>query len=80
VAGAYTHDRSSPLRWIASHLWRYRHYLFGFLVMSLLVSVLFSALPRLTGRAFDAALQEGEGRRLLVRGALDLAHPFTVET
>jgi ATP-binding cassette, subfamily B, bacterial len=92
VESAYTYDHTSPLRWVLSHLWRYRLLLVGFFFMSVLVSVLFSAVPRLTGLAFDAVLQPGAdtGRLLtialvilaiiLVRGAIDLANSFTIET
>jgi ATP-binding cassette, subfamily B, bacterial len=92
VMGAYLYDRSSPLRWIISHLWRYKLYLVGFFFMSVLVNTLFSAVPRLTGLAFDTVLQpDASSERLLtialiilgivlVRGVVDLANSFTIET
>ncbi len=92
VSGAHVYDRSSPLRWILSHLARYKGFITGFLVTGLLTNVLFSAVPRLTGVAFDEVLKaQPSARRLalialavlgiaVVRGVLDLLSSFSVET
>jgi ATP-binding cassette, subfamily B, bacterial len=91
VDGAPSFDRRSPLRWVLSHLGRYPWLLVGFAVAALLTSVLSSAIPRLTGVAFDTVLQADPhaGRLLvialavlgavLVRGLLDLASSFAIE-
>lgn len=92
VADAYAYDRRGPFRWVLSHLWRYKGLLASFLTAALLTSVLFSAVPRLTGVAFDEVLQpDPSARRLLlvaaailalvlVRGAVDLVNSFSIET
>ena len=92
VSGSHAYDRSSPLRWILSHLARYKGFIAGFLVTGLLTNVLFSAVPRLTGVAFDEVLKaQPSARRLalialavlgiaVVRGVLDLLSSFSVET
>lgn len=91
VADAHRYDRRTPVRWIASHLVRYWPLLLSFLVCALATNVLFSTVPRLTGRAFDAVLG-GEGAQALLRIALsilavivvrsivDLAQSFSIET
>lgn len=92
VQDEYVYNRSGPIRWILSHLRRYPHFLASFLFAATLTNVLFSAIPRLTGLAFDEVLQpESSVRRLtvialsilglvLVRGLLDITNAFSVET
>ena len=92
VADAYAFDRRGPVRWVLSHLTRHKLLLASFLVSVTLTNVLFSAVPRLTGLAFDEALQpEPSARRLLiiaalilgavlVRGVVDLVNSFSIET
>jgi ATP-binding cassette subfamily B protein len=92
VPGEHVYDRSGPQRWIISHLLRYPHFLVSFLLAAILTNVLFSAVPRLTGLAFDEVLRaEPNPRRLLlialvilglvfVRGLLDITNSWSVET
>jgi ATP-binding cassette, subfamily B, bacterial len=92
VEGAPSFDRRSPVRWVLSHLARYWFLVVLFFLGSASVSIMFSAVPRLTGIAFDVVLQpEPDVRRLLtialvilavvlVRGVLDLTTSFTIET
>jgi ATP-binding cassette subfamily B protein len=92
VADEHVYNRSGPLRWILSHLVRYPHFLASFLLAAMLTNVLFSAVPRLTGLAFDEVLKpEPDPSRLLtialsilgiviVRGLLDITNSFSVET
>src|SRR5688572_13922915 len=92
VAAEHIYDRSSPVRWIVSHLLRYPHFLTSFLLAATLTNVLFSAVPRLTGLAFDEVLQSepNTGRLLtialsilglvIVRGLLDMTNSWSVET
>ena len=92
VEGARTFDRSSPLRWIVSHLLKYKFLLFSFVTAVLLMSVLFSAIPRFIGLAFDEMTKpEPSPRRILViaaiilgivliRGLIDLTNSFSIET
>jgi ATP-binding cassette, subfamily B, bacterial len=92
VADEHIYDRSSPVRWIVSHLLRYPHLLASFLLAATLTNVLFSTVPRLTGLAFDEVLQPepNTGRLLtialsiltlvIVRGLLDMINSWSVET
>ena len=92
VEGTYSYDHRGPLRWLGSHLLRYPLLLVSFVVSALLTSVLFAAVPRLTGTAFDEVLRpEPSARRLLllaaavlglvlVRGVVDIVNSFSVET
>ena len=92
VADEHIYNRSSPVRWIISHLLRYPHFLVSFLLAGTLTNVLFSAIPRLTGLAFDEVLQpEPRPSRLvsiallilglvIVRGLLDITNAWSVET
>jgi ATP-binding cassette, subfamily B, bacterial len=67
VANQHRTDRRSPVRWILSHQWRYRRYLVGLLGGSLVMVVLNSTIPGLTGAAFDAVLaRDGSGQSRLV--------------
>src|SRR5687767_7601856 len=84
VADEHIYDRSSPVHWILSHLLRYPYFLTSFLLAAMQTNVLFSAVPRLTGLAFDEVLRsEPNPSRLLsiallilglvfVRGLLDI--------
>jgi ATP-binding cassette subfamily B protein len=92
VADEYVYNRSGPVRWIVSHLLRYPHFLASFLLAATLTNVLFSAVPRLTGVAFDEVLRpEPSLSRLLtialailglvlVRGLVDITNSWSVET
>jgi len=92
VAGEHVYNRSGPKRWIISHLLRYPGFLISFLIAAMLTNVLFSAVPRLTGVAFDEVLMpEPSPTRLLtialtifglvlVRGLVDLTNQWSVET
>ncbi len=92
VAGTHSYNRKSPVRWVLSHLVRHKLLLFGFLCSVIVTNILFSALPRLTGLAFDEVLKsEPSAKRLtqlsllilsfvLVRGVLDTIQSFSIET
>jgi ATP-binding cassette subfamily B protein len=92
VTDEYVYDRSGPVRWIISHLRRYPYLLVSFLLAATLTNVLFAAVPRLTGLAFDEVLQpEPSLSRLstialsifglvLLRGLVDLTNTWSVET
>ncbi|HEX7022855.1 MAG TPA: ABC transporter ATP-binding protein [Trueperaceae bacterium] len=88
---AYRYDHRSPLRWVLSHLLRYRLLAFGFVVFSVLGGVILSAVPLVTGRAFDVVLdpRASSGRLLLLAAAIlglsvlrslfELATSFSIE-
>ena len=91
VAGSHAYNRSGPIRWILSHLWHFKWFVIGMVVMSVTMNVLNSYIPILTGRAFDAVLESTPnvselGRISLIvlvvvlaRGALDLGARFCTE-
>ncbi len=88
----YHYNRSSAVRWILSHLLRYKHFMASFLFASITVAVLFSSVPRLIGLAFNEILSpNADAGRLLqiallilalnfIRGILDIVNAFSVET
>jgi ATP-binding cassette, subfamily B, bacterial len=92
VADEHPYNRTGPLRWILSHLLRYPHLLASFLFAATLTNVLFSAIPRLTGVAFDEVLRPAPdvGRLVAIaleilglviaRGFLDITNSWSVET
>ncbi|MEZ4683551.1 MAG: ABC transporter ATP-binding protein [Caldilineaceae bacterium] len=92
VADEVHYNRSGPARWIISHLFQYKRYLFTFLVAALATNILFSALPRITGLAFDEVLKPAPSAQRLLwlalgalaivigRGFIDLTNSFSVET
>ena len=81
-------DRRGPVRWILSHQLRHKGYLAGFLGGSLAMVILNTAIPSLTGKAFDTVLGSGDraGKLttiviallviVILRGALDLLARF----
>ena len=91
VEGAPSYDRRGPLRWVLSHLGRHPLLLAGFALGAVAASVLSSAVPRLTGLAFDAVLGADPSARMLLtlaaavlgavalRGTLSLASSFAIE-
>jgi ATP-binding cassette subfamily B protein len=92
VVDEHVYDRSSPARWIISHLLCYPKFLASFLFAATLTNVFFSMIPRLTGLAFDEVLRpEPRPGRLvtialsilglvIVRGMLDITNSWSVET
>ena len=91
VEGEYRYNRSGPVRWILSHLLRYKIFLASFVVSVLLLNVFNSTIPRLTGLAFDEVVGgEASLQRLLmialailgvvlVRGVVDLTGAISTE-
>lgn len=91
VSDAYLYHQSSPLRWVFSHLWRYKGFLLYYFITVIIMNALFSSIPTLTGRAFDIVLGQTDTGRLLtialailsivvVRGVIDLSNALSVET
>ncbi|MFN3980862.1 MAG: ABC transporter ATP-binding protein [Caldilinea sp.] len=91
VEGEYRYDRRGPVRWILSHVLRYKRFLFSFLVASTTTAALFSAVPALTGVAFNEVLKPTpDPLRLLwigvallgiviLRGVTDIINAFSIE-
>ena len=92
VADQHQSNRRGPMRWILSHVLRYKGYLFSFLTASLLTATLFSAVPALTGRAFNEVLKPSPDPAQLLaialmilgtvvlRGFTDIVSAFSIET
>jgi ATP-binding cassette, subfamily B, bacterial len=92
VADEHVYNRSGPIRWILSHLLRYPHLMVSFFLAATLTNVLYSAIPRITGLAFDEVLKPSPDTKrvltialtilglVLVRGLVDLINSFSVET
>ncbi|MDE0528647.1 MAG: ABC transporter ATP-binding protein [Truepera sp.] len=91
VEGEYRYNRSGPVRWILSHLLRYKIFLVSFVISVVLLNVFNSTIPRLTGLAFDeVAGGEASLQRLLMialvilgvvlaRGVVDLTGAISTE-
>ena len=91
VSDEFVHNRTSPLRWILSHLLRYKHFVASFLCASAAAALLASSVPALIGRAFSEVIQpEPSMQRLLwisililsavlIRGVIDLVNAFSIE-
>jgi len=91
VADEYHYNRSGPVRWIISHLLRYKHLILSFMLTVILTNILYSVIPVLTGVAFNVVLQGDSAHNsllgvslallavILVGGGLDLCARFFPE-
>ena len=91
VAEEYRYNRSTPSRWVLSHMLRYKGFVISFLTASTLTAFLFSSVPALTGRAFNVVLAPNpDPRQLLLialailgivvtRGVVDIVNAFSIE-
>ena len=91
VADEYHYDRSGPLRWIASHLLRYKLIVGSWFFTSIASYTLVAVVPVLTGAAFTEVLQRhpNAGRLLaitlgivgtvLVTGVIDIIGRYSAE-
>jgi ATP-binding cassette subfamily B protein len=70
IANEYHYDRSSPIRWIISHLLRNKPYMASFMLASIITNTLYASVPIFTGIAFNAVLQGTYGTSQLFRIAL----------
>ena len=66
VADEYHFQRSSPVRWIISHLKRYTHLIIAYVLACILANILYTAIPIMTGLAFDGVLQHDQSKLLLI--------------
>jgi ATP-binding cassette subfamily B protein len=69
IPNEYHYNRKGPIRWIISHLLRYKRFIASFVLASILTNTLYASVPTLTGAAFNAVIQ-GEGRSQLPAIAL----------
>ena len=72
VADEYYYNQSSPVRWIVSHLLRYKHLAISFMLAVILTNTLYSAIPVLTGMAFNAVLAGATAQNQLLKISLIL--------
>ena len=91
LANQYLYNQLNPIRWVISHVLRYKLYLLGFGLGMTLSNLLNALIPLLTGRAFDSVVQgqATPGRILsialsilalvIVRGVGDIAGSFSME-
>lgn len=92
VADQHDYDHRGPVRWVLSHLARFRGILLIFLGASLGATLLNGVIPGLTGDAFDTVLrQDGDARDdllrialvmlvvVLLRGVFDVVARFAIE-
>lgn len=91
VAGEYHYRRSGPVRWVASHLLRYKHFLGSWLVAGIAAWLLAGSIPVLTGRAFGVITgPHPDGQQLgiiallalgavIIQGTLDLVARLSSE-
>lgn len=70
VPNEYHYQRNGPIRWIISHVARYRFFLTLFLLATIISNGLYSVIPVMTGWAFDAVLHPAPAGRDLLFYAL----------
>ena len=54
------------MRWIISHLKRYTHLIIAYVLACILANILYTAIPIMTGLAFDGVLQHDQSKLLLI--------------
>ena len=72
VADEYTYNRSGPIRWILSHMLRYKRFIASYFVGTIMANALIAMVSILTGLAFNAVLDSNQGHSRLVTIALEL--------
>src|SRR5436189_1805949 len=91
VGNAYQYDRRSAVRWIFSHVFRFKRFLFGALACQLVSIVMFTLAPVLIGQAVDVIMHPGPAAALalnrlalgvlaalIIDGAANMAAAFCV--
>ena len=91
VADRYIYDQRSPIRWLFSHIWRYRLLVILAVGLSLLQNATFAQAPIFIGQAVQQVLTPNAAdsllrlslailATLLVSGVADLTQSLTIET
>ncbi len=62
VEGAYQYNWRSPMRWVTSHAWRYKLFVFGALILKTMSLIAYSSAPIFVGRAAEAIMSPAPGR------------------
>src|SRR5436305_83453 len=89
IANEYQYNLTSPVRWIVSHVLRYKRYIASFVLAPILTNMLYSCVPSLSGTAFNAVLQGASSQLVniallilgvvLVGGVVDLTARLSSE-
>jgi ATP-binding cassette, subfamily B, bacterial len=91
VADEYVYNRAGAVRWVTSHVLRYKRFLLGAVASMTVSIVMLAAVPRLTGTAFNVVLQPHPDQSqlglvalailacVLVGGVFDMAARFSSE-
>jgi ATP-binding cassette subfamily B protein len=72
VADEYHYNRTTPERWIISHLLRYKRLIAAYMLAATLTNIFYATIPILTGTAFTIVLQGGTARSKLLGLAFTL--------
>jgi len=72
VAGAYRYNRSGAIRWVVSHLLRYRPFVATFVLAAIVANVVNASIPALVGEAFTVVSGGVGARARLVAIALTI--------
>src|SRR5258708_21102523 len=72
VTDEYRFNRAGAIRWILSHLLRYKRVLAVFVLGTLLAQILAATVPQLTGAAFTAVARPHPDAGALLRIALSI--------
>ncbi|HAE81966.1 MAG TPA: ABC transporter ATP-binding protein, partial [Ktedonobacter sp.] len=67
IANEYHYDRTTPIRWIISHLLRYKPFMGSFMLASIITNMFYASVPLFTGMAFNAVLQGTAAASQLLR-------------
>ncbi len=65
VTNAYRYNRESPVKWILSHVWRYKFFVIALLCLYVISLSAYSQGPVLIGKAVEEILNPTGGDRLL---------------
>lgn len=92
AVGSFAYDHQSPLRWIVSHVFRFKALLAGFVGGSLVAALLNGLIPGLTGNAFDEVLGTSADKSaallriallllgvVILRGGFDILARYAIE-
>ncbi|HLI09356.1 MAG TPA: ABC transporter ATP-binding protein [Ktedonobacteraceae bacterium] len=72
VVDEYSYNRSGPVRWILSHVLRYKRFIASFFIGTVMANILIASISVLTGVAFNAVLSGSQARTRLTSIALEL--------
>ncbi|HKW20478.1 MAG TPA: ABC transporter ATP-binding protein [Ktedonobacterales bacterium] len=91
VADEYIYNRAGSVRWVISHVLRYKRFLLGAVTSMTVSIIMLAAVPRLTGTAFNVVLEAHPDQSqlalvalailacVLVGGVFDMAARFSSE-